>query len=198
MCLAFCGSALAATRTLAPARQKAASVEFKLKKIAPADIKSASLTVGKKKLALKLSVIRKAASKGVLKVKLPKSLRKGKKKPRVRLRLVLADPKPSSPAPPGPPAPQGPPGPTGPTMGQIVLVHDSQPDDPQDFAYTAGGGLSPTSFSLDDDADGTLSNSRTFADVPAGSGYSLAQAAPGGWDKASATCDDGSPVTTSI
>ena len=143
-------------------------------------------------------MIRKAASKGVLKVKLPKSLRKGKKKPRVRLRLVLADPSPAvppAPGPPAPPAPPGPPGPTGPTVGQIVLVHDSQPDDPQDFAYTAGGGLSPTSFSLDDDADGTLSNSRTFADVPAGSGYSLAQAAPGGWDKASATCDDGSPVT---
>ena len=91
MCLAFCGSALGATRTLAPTRQKAASVEFRLKQIAPADIKSASLTVGKKKLALKLSVIRKAASKGVLKVTLPRSVRKKGKKPVVRLRIVLAD-----------------------------------------------------------------------------------------------------------
>ena len=57
--------------------------------------------------------------------------------------------------------------------GQIVVVKDADPDDPQDFAFTAGGGLSPTSFSLDDDADGTLSNTRTFANVAGGLGYSL-------------------------
>ena len=34
-------------------------------------------------------------------------------------------------------------------------------------------GCHPPSFSLDDDANGTLSNSRTFTDVPAGNGYSL-------------------------
>jgi len=92
--LVLCGeSALAATRTIAPARQKAASVEFRLKKIRPADIRSASLTVGKRKIRLKLSVVRKAASKGVLKVKLSKSVRKAaknaKRKPRIRLRIVL-------------------------------------------------------------------------------------------------------------
>ena len=54
---------------------------------------------------------------------------------------------------------------------------------PQDFSFTAGGGLSPTSFSLDDDADGTLSNTRTFTDVSAQSGYSLAETVPGGWDQ---------------
>ena len=41
------------------------------------------------------------------------------------------------------------------------------PDDAQDFSFTAGGGLSPASFSLDDDADGTLSNTRTFTGVSA-------------------------------
>ena len=40
--------------------------------------------------------------------------------------------------------------------GQIVAVKNAVPDDPQDFAFTAGGGLSPSAFSLDDDADGTL------------------------------------------
>ena len=41
--------------------------------------------------------------------------------------------------------------------GQIVVVKDAQPNDAQDFSFTAGGGLSPASFALDDDADGTLS-----------------------------------------
>ena len=53
--------------------------------------------------------------------------------------------------------------------GKIVVVKDAQPDDPQNFGFTAGGGLSPTSFTLDDDADGTLPNSRTFDDVTPGS-----------------------------
>ncbi len=79
--------------------------------------------------------------------------------------------------------------------GQVVVVKDATPNDPQDFAFTAGGGLSPTSFSLDDDADGTLSNTRTFAGVPAGNGYSLSETVPGGWDQTSATCGDGSPVS---
>ena len=42
------------------------------------------------------------------------------------------------------------------------------PNDAQDFSFTAGGGLTPTSFSLDDDADGTLPNTRTLNDVPTG------------------------------
>jgi agmatine/peptidylarginine deiminase len=79
--------------------------------------------------------------------------------------------------------------------GQIVAVKDATPDDPQDFAFTAGGGLSPSSFSLDDDADGTLSNAHTFTGVPTGSGYSLSEAVPSGWDQTAATCDDGSPVS---
>src|SRR5439155_18717593 len=46
--------------------------------------------------------------------------------------------------------------------GAIVAVKDAQPNDPQDFSFSAGGGLSPSSFSLDDDSDPTLSNTRTF------------------------------------
>ena len=65
----------------------------------------------------------------------------------------------------------------------------------QDFSFTAGGGLSPTSFALDDDLDPGLSNTQQFNDVPAGSGYSVAETVPGGWSQASATCDDGSPVS---
>jgi len=79
--------------------------------------------------------------------------------------------------------------------GQIVVVKDSQPNDPQNFDFTASGGLSPSSFQLDDDADPTLSNTRTFANVAPGSGYSIAEIVPSGWDQQSATCSDGSPVT---
>ncbi len=79
--------------------------------------------------------------------------------------------------------------------GTIVVVKDAQPNDPQDFSFTAGGGLEPTSFQLDDDSDNTLSSSRSFNDVTPGSGYSLDETVPPGWDLTTASCDDGSPVS---
>jgi uncharacterized repeat protein (TIGR01451 family) len=80
--------------------------------------------------------------------------------------------------------------------GTIVVRKDAEPDAPDDFSFTAGGGLSPTAFALDDDpADATLSNEQRFGDVPAGSGYSLAETLPEGWSQTSVTCSDGSPVT---
>jgi hypothetical protein len=79
--------------------------------------------------------------------------------------------------------------------GTVVVRKNAQPDNSQDFDFTAGGGLSPTSFQLDDDADGTLSNERTFSDVTVGSGYSVSESVPAGWEQASATCDDGSPAS---
>ncbi|MGH2978371.1 MAG: prealbumin-like fold domain-containing protein, partial [Solirubrobacterales bacterium] len=56
------------------------------------------------------------------------------------------------------------------------------------------GGLSPASFSLDDDSDATLSNTRTFDDVVPAGGYSIAETLPTGWSQVSATCSDGSPT----
>ena len=78
--------------------------------------------------------------------------------------------------------------------GTIVVVKDAQPDDGQDFSFTAGGGLSPTSFVLDDDADSGLSNQQSFTVAP-GSGFSVAEQATSGWTLSSATCSDGSPVS---
>ena len=80
-------------------------------------------------------------------------------------------------------------------QGTIVVVKDATPDDPQDFDFT-GGNLSPATFSLDDDGDNgnALSNTRSF-DVPPGSGYSLSESVPTGWDQTGATCSDGSPVS---
>ena len=79
------------------------------------------------------------------------------------------------------------------SAGTIVVVKDAVPDDGQNFSFTAGGGLTPTSFTLDDDADGTLSNTQTLSNVPAGSGYSVSETVPSAWEQQSATCDDGSP-----
>jgi len=71
---------------------------------------------------------------------------------------------------------------------------DAQPNSGQDFAFTAGGGLSPATFSLDDDGDDgdALARTRTFSNVTAGSGYSLSQSLPASWTQQSATCSDGS------
>ena len=82
--------------------------------------------------------------------------------------------------------------------GRIIAVKDTQPDDGQDFSFTAGGGLTPTSFQLDDDgADWIdLSNTQVFDDLVPQSGYTLAESSvPAGWDLASASCNDGSPLT---
>ena len=77
-----------------------------------------------------------------------------------------------------------------------MVVKDAVPDDPQDFTFTAGGGLSPASFQLDDDPDPTLSNTQhVHRRARRARGYSLAETVPSGWDQASATCDDGSPVS---
>ena len=46
-------------------------------------------------------------------------------------------------------------------LGSITIVKNAVPDDAQDFGFTSPG-LTPASFSLDDDADGTLSNTQPF------------------------------------
>ena len=65
---------------------------------------------------------------------------------------------------------------------KIVVMKDARPTAREDFAFTAGGGLSPTSFQLDDDGEeaNTLASSRGFV-VDPGAGYSVAEGslAPG-------------------
>src|SRR5437763_507351 len=77
--------------------------------------------------------------------------------------------------------------------GKIVVkkVTDPSPDATDtSFSFTAGGGLSPTSFSLKN------GETKEFPGVNPGNGYNVAETVPSGWDLTSATCDDGSPVTT--
>ncbi len=66
--------------------------------------------------------------------------------------------------------------------GAIVAVKDAQPDDPQDFTFTAGGGLSPASFQLDD--DGNANNGSPTGVVRGRTWIRLfaCRDRPGGWD----------------
>src|SRR5205823_472484 len=80
--------------------------------------------------------------------------------------------------------------------GQIDDIEKSTPYDPQNFDFTAGGGLSPASLSLYDAFPPRRSSDLTFADVVPGGGYSLAQSVPSGWDLTSSSCDDGSALSS--
>lgn len=76
--------------------------------------------------------------------------------------------------------------------GTIIIKKVTNPNpDPSDtsFSFSAGGGLSPSSFSLKNGGQQTYSN------VVPGSGYSAAETVPTGWDLTGATCSDGSPVS---
>jgi hypothetical protein len=57
-------------------------------------------------------------------------------------------------------------------LGTIIIKKDTVPNDPQDFSFThniTSNPAVPSPFKLDDDSNPTLSNMRTFLDVPAGS-----------------------------
>lgn len=69
----------------------------------------------------------------------------------------------------------------------IVITKDTVPNDAQDFAFTTTGTGLPA-FSLDDDADPTLPNSRTFV-VAAGT-YTVTEAAVAGWALTGLVCTD--------
>ncbi len=73
--------------------------------------------------------------------------------------------------------------------GSITIVKDAQPNDSQDFSFaTSGNGLS--GFSLDDDSDHTLSNTKTFSDLSAGS-YSVTEGTTNGWMLDDINCTSG-------
>jgi len=74
--------------------------------------------------------------------------------------------------------------------GSLTLVKEADPADGTDFSFasTLPGG---SSFSLDVDADGTLSDTITFTDILAVS-YTITETLPDGWQLDSATCTGGS------
>jgi len=52
-------------------------------------------------------------------------------------------------------------------LGKITVIKNTEPDNVQDFSYSITGGLSPSSFTLDDDGDNTntYSNNITYNDL---------------------------------
>ncbi|HJR90307.1 MAG TPA: SpaA isopeptide-forming pilin-related protein [Aeromicrobium sp.] len=77
--------------------------------------------------------------------------------------------------------------------GSITILKNAVPDDAQDFAFTTTGtGLS--GFSLDDDANATLSNQKTFSGLAAGM-YTVAEGSVTGWTLTSLTCSPSAAVT---
>ena len=80
-------------------------------------------------------------------------------------------------------------------QGTIEIITDTVPDSGQDFAFTATGGLSPATFTLDDDADGTLANTQTFSNVSAGS-YTISETAVPGFTTMLSCIDPDSGTTT--
>ncbi len=76
----------------------------------------------------------------------------------------------------------------------LTIVKDAVPNDAQDFSFTTTGtGLS--NFTLDDDSDNTLSNTKVFSNLASGI-YSVSETAVAGWDQTSATCTDGSTLNS--
>ena len=79
-------------------------------------------------------------------------------------------------------------------VGSITIVKDTQPNGPRDFSFTTTGGLLPATFELDDDAEATLPNTQTYADIPAGP-YSVTELGGTGFF-ASLSCTDPDGGTT--
>ncbi|OGY63266.1 MAG: hypothetical protein A3J53_03385 [Candidatus Harrisonbacteria bacterium RIFCSPHIGHO2_02_FULL_40_20] len=73
-----------------------------------------------------------------------------------------------------------------PTTGTIIIKKIATPEDGQDFEFTRNFG---ENFSLDNDADGILSNEITFSNIEQGS-YAVIESALDGWNLANLVCDD--------
>jgi len=75
--------------------------------------------------------------------------------------------------------------------GTVIVRKITRPSpDPSEasFSFTAGGGLSPASFSLKN------GESHTFTDLVPQAGYTLTETTPAGWDLTTA-CSDGSAIS---
>lgn len=78
------------------------------------------------------------------------------------------------------------------TCGKITIIKDTVPDAAQDFDYTTladspAPALSPLTFKLDDDADGTLSTTKVYTNVTPGT-YHVTETAVTGYVLTSLTC----------
>lgn len=79
-----------------------------------------------------------------------------------------------------------------PETGSIAIVKDAVPNDAQDFSFTTTGN-GTSDFTLDDDSDATLSNTKVFSDLEAG-GYSFTESENDTWELDSISCSEGASV----
>ena len=78
--------------------------------------------------------------------------------------------------------------------GTVIIIKDAIPNDAQDFSYTTtGNGLG--SFSLDDDSNATLSNTKTFSNIAAGA-KTITESSNTDWKLADIICSDPDSGTT--
>ena len=73
----------------------------------------------------------------------------------------------------------------------ITIIKDANPNDVQDFGFTSTGGLTPATFSLDDDSDPGLSNTQSYPGILTFTSYTFTEGAVAGW-----TLSFGTPVCT--
>jgi hypothetical protein len=68
----------------------------------------------------------------------------------------------------------------------VTIVKDTVPDGPRDFDFTATGGLTPATFTLDDDSDPPLVNTQSYANILVtatnGNNYTVTETPVFGWD----------------
>jgi hypothetical protein len=63
----------------------------------------------------------------------------------------------------------------------ITIIKDAVPDSAQDFGFTTTGGLTPSTFTLDDDTDSTWSNSQLYSGIIDFTAYTFTEGAASGW-----------------
>jgi hypothetical protein len=78
--------------------------------------------------------------------------------------------------------------------GSITVVKDAVPDSAQSFGFSTTGGLSPSTFTLDD--DGVGSNQQPFTGLLAGTYTVTEDADPLGWQLTDITCEGGGSNTS--
>jgi hypothetical protein len=81
--------------------------------------------------------------------------------------------------------------------GSLTIVKDAVPNSAVDFAYTASG-TGVSDFSLDDDADPTLLNTKTFSNLLAGSRTITETPAVAGWTLTGIACTGATSSTVAI
>ena len=73
--------------------------------------------------------------------------------------------------------------------GSILIIKDAVPNSPDNFTFTITGGLTPSPFNLDDDADGALSNTQSFSSLGTFTSYTVTEAVQAGWVVTGISCN---------